>query len=90
MTNLNYKEVTAKELGKSMPELSTLYPISHFEHNKKFYRFSPIDVWTKDGWLITAIFDNETTIAVRKGNKVGHRNIDPSEIVYAVRLPKEI
>jgi hypothetical protein len=43
-----------KHLGKRMPGYSTLKEVTAWEFFQNWNTFAQADVWTDDGWLITA------------------------------------
>lgn len=60
---------TNEDLKKTKPE-GVLRMVTVEEHNDKFYAFASSDVWTSDGWLITAVQDDGVTHHMRKGRDV--------------------
>lgn len=82
---------TKSTLAVKMPELKKLIPISHLEHYRSFGGFYVnVDVWTHNGWLITAIQDDNKTCHVRKGDEAGLIYLTDDTQVYATkRCPEE-
>jgi hypothetical protein len=78
---------TCEYLGKEKPA-RTLRPLLAVESacvNMWFNSFYG-DVWTADGWLITASYENDTW-AVRKGNQAARVKIAADEILYSTIVP---
>lgn len=61
---------TAEDLGKTMPSVDGLQTMTAGEHFTRFYDFDTCDVWTADGWLITAVQTDGETHHMRKGAAV--------------------
>jgi hypothetical protein len=78
--NVIYK---TEDLGRAMPSINKLTPITNELHYKRFGYFSMCDVWTADGWLITAIQSDGVTCHLRKGNERQRKVIDGLTIVYS-------
>lgn len=82
---MNPVEITAQSpecaLNRSMP-LSGLEQVTAGFQYSYFYAFDSSDVWTADGWLITAVQNDGVTHHVRKGDQVGRQVIEPSEVLY--------
>lgn len=61
---------TAKtNLGKAMPD-TLAKTITVAEHSKHFHALDTCDVWTADGYLVTAVQDDDITHHLRKGDQV--------------------
>lgn len=58
------------ELGRARPSTGLLR-ITVEQHFRFFYIFDTADVWTADGWLVTAVQNDGVTHHVRKGQQVG-------------------
>lgn len=56
-------------LGKTMPD-SLAKTITVAEHSKYFHALDTCDVWTTDGYLVTAVQDDNITHHLRKGDQV--------------------
>lgn len=78
----------AEDLGKTMPAIAALETMSAGEHNTSFYAFDTCDVWTADGWLITAVQDDGVTHHLRKGTDVVVATLEPETPVYFKHTPK--
>lgn len=78
----------AENLGKSMPAIAGLETMTAGEHNARFYAFDTCDVWTADGWLITAVQDDGVTHHLRKGTDVVVARLEPETPVYFNHTPK--
>lgn len=76
------------DLGKTMPAVSGLESITAGKHFASFYAFDTCDVWTADGWLITAVQDDGETHHLRKGTDVVVAKIEPDAPVYFKHTPK--
>jgi hypothetical protein len=64
------KTYTARtNLGKSMPD-SLAKAITVETHSKHFHALDTCDVWTADGWLVTAVQDDNITHHLRQADKV--------------------
>lgn len=78
----------AEDLRKDMPAIADLETMSAGEHNTRFYAFDTCDVWTADGWLITAVQNDGVTHHMRKGTDVVVAEIKPETPVYFKHTPK--
>lgn len=58
------------------------------EHFNRFWEFTSVDVWTGEGWLVTAVQDNGTTHHVRKGTQFGTVDLPPDHVLYHAPLSK--
>lgn len=56
-------------LGKTMPD-ALAKTITVAEHSKHFHALDTCDVWTADGYLVTAVQDDNITHHLRKADKV--------------------
>lgn len=78
------------DLGRSMPPLGSMFRIPHEEHNVMFYTYTATDVWTADGWLVTAIQDDGITIHGRKGKEVCVRKVKRDTDMFVVVDPETL
>lgn len=78
----------AENLGKTMPAIADLETMSAGEHNTSFYAFDTCDVWTADGWLITAVQNDGVTHHLRKGTDVVVAELAPETPVFFKHTPK--
>jgi len=60
---------TKHNLNKTMPQ-GVLRMVTVEDHDKAFYAYDTADVWTSDGWLVTAVQSDGVTHHMRKGNEV--------------------
>lgn len=72
---------TKHNLNKTMPQ-GVLRMVTAEEHNEKFYAFSSADVWTSDGWLVTAVQDDGVTHHMRKGREVMIAKLAPETMLH--------
>lgn len=56
-------------LAKTRPA-SLSHSITAYDHFSKFYALDTCDVWTDDGYLVTAVQDDGVTHHLRKGAEV--------------------
>lgn len=77
----------APDLGKTMPT-GPLHLVTVQEHDKCFYAFDTTDVWTADGWLITAVASDGSTHHMRQGCKVILAKLSPETMLYYKPTPK--
>lgn len=75
MTGSNYS------LGRNKP-VSGLSEVTAAMHFDRFFMYDTTDVWTADGWLVTAVQDDGVTCHVRKGLDVGRQTIEGHEVLY--------
>jgi hypothetical protein len=80
----------AEDLGKTMPAITDLEVMSAAQHYDSFYAFDTCDVWTADGWLVTAVQDDRVSHHLRKGNDVVVAKLDPSTKFYFKHTPKSL
>lgn len=80
---------TAENLGKTMPK-ELPRTVTAEEHNRKFYAFDTTDVWTADGWLITAVQDDGVTHHMRKGTDVMVAKLAPETVFSFKPTPKTL
>lgn len=78
----------AEDLGKTMPAAPGLDTMSAGEHFTSFYALDTCDVWTADGWLITAVQNDGVTHHLRKGVDVVVAQLTPETPVYFKHTPK--
>ena len=75
--------IVKNDLGKSMPALEKMKVITQKDHDTRFFsEFQNKDVWTADGWIITAIQDDGITCHIRKGVEVEKRVIPSTTLLY--------
>jgi hypothetical protein len=78
---------TTSDLGKTMPaELPC--NITAGEHFSKFYALDTCDVWTADGWVVTAVQDDGVTHHLRKGRDVMVAEIQADAVFRFNPTPK--
>lgn len=65
------------DLGKTKPA-ALERTVTAEEHNRRFYAFDTTDVWTADGWLVTAVQDDGITHHLRRGRDVIVAKLDPA------------
>lgn len=63
------------------------HQITALEHEQRFFAFDTCDVWTADGWLITAVGGNGVT-HIRKGQLRGTAVLDADEVLTYTPNPK--
>ena len=80
---------TTTDLGKTMPQ-GVLRMVTAEEHNQRFYAFDTTDVWTDDGWLVTAVQNDGVTHHMRKGKDVMVAEIDPATVFHYTPTPKTL
>lgn len=80
---------TAEKLNKTMPQ-GVLRMVTAEEHCQKFYAFASSDVWTSDGWLITAVQDDGVTHHMRKGADVMVAKLAPETMLHYKPTPQTI
>lgn len=73
------EQTTCADLGRAKPV--TTDAIYSSEHRRSFYCFISTDVWTSDGWLVTAIQENGIH-HLRKGNQRCTAEVGPDEILH--------
>lgn len=81
------QQTTTAHLGKEKPA-RTMRPLLAVDAacvNMWFNSFYG-DVWTEDGWLITASYENNAW-AVRKGDQAGLAHIGANEVLYSTVVP---
>jgi hypothetical protein len=78
---------TTEELGKTMPT-GPLKMVTALEHDQRFYAFDTTDVWTDDGWLITAVKSDGLTHFMRKGRWVRVAMLPPDTMLHYKPDPK--
>ena len=76
------------KLGKSMPN-NLPRSIVVAEHFQKFYLMDTTDVWTDDGWLVTACF-SEASHQLRKGDEVERRDLAADDLLWFSPTEKTI
>jgi len=81
MTDINILNVNIEALPqvKTDKENNTVTVKDHFRY---FWLYTSRDVWTQDGWLITAVQDNGTTHHLRKGTAYGTAELKEDTVLY--------
>jgi hypothetical protein len=79
-----------EHLGFSMPPIEGLETMTAAQHYDSFYAFDTCNVWTADGWLVTAVQDDRVSHHLRKGNDVVVAKLDPSTPLYFKHTPKSL
>lgn len=71
-----------EDLGKTMPaQLPRIITVE--KHFADFYALETCDVWTPDGWLVTAVQEDGVTHHLRKGSERVRRVLSPqSRLAY--------
>jgi hypothetical protein len=77
----------APDLGKSMPH-GVMLMVTAEDHCNKFYAFESSDVWTADGWIVTAVQDDGITHHLRKGTDVMVVELDGQTMFHYIPTPK--
>lgn len=80
---------TTDDLGKTMPQ-GVLRMVTAEEHNRAFYAFDTSDVWTSDGWLVTAVQNDGVTHHMRKGRDVMVAELAPETMLHYKPSPKTL
>lgn len=81
-----FQTITTKStLNKSMPR-GVLRMVTAEDHNDKFYAFHTTEVWTSDGWLVTAVQDGGIT-HMRKGNQMIVAKVDGHTMLHYKPTP---
>lgn len=75
------------ELKKS-PDKAT-HEICVDDHASAFYMFDTSDVWTQDGWLITAVQDDGIH-HLRRGRERALARMDGTEVLRYTPTPKSL
>lgn len=78
---------TKHNLNKTKP-LGVLRMVTAEEHNEKFYAFASSDVWTSDGWLITAVQDDGVTHHMRRGREHMIAKLAPETMFHYKPTPQ--
>ena len=81
MVNTLIDSFNTDDLGRTMPQSATV-AITAGQHYFLFYFLSCTDIWTEDGWLVTAVQDDQITHHVRKGTTAGRMAIEPETLLY--------
>jgi hypothetical protein len=76
-------KTTVAPLGRLMPT-NLLHTVTVAEHWRNYFAFCNTDVWTGDGWLLTAVCENGLTHHMRKGDQNWIRPMDPTEVLHFV------
>lgn len=71
-----------EDLGRTMPaQLPKVITVE--QHFQGFYALDSCDVWTPDGWLVTAVEQDGVTHHLRKGAERMRRVLSPtSRLAY--------
>lgn len=77
-----------QDLGFTMPAIADLETMSAGKHNTSFYAFDTCDVWTADGWLVTAVQNDGVTHHLRKGDDVVVAVLTSDTPLYFKHTPK--
>lgn len=77
-TNLN--ERACENLGRSIPRNTSCFPA--LDLGKRWIEFINDDVWTSDGWLVTAIQDDNRTVHIRKGKTAARRVLNNENTLH--------
>ena len=80
----------AEDLGKTMPAIAEMEVMSAAEHYDSFYAFDTCDVWTADGWLVTAVQNDRVSHHLRKGKDVVVATLTPETPLYFKHTPKSL
>ena len=72
--------MASRDLGKTMPAALSK-TITAGEHSKWFNALINCDVWTEDGYLVTAVRNDGITHHLRKGMHVYIAEIKPSQVL---------
>ena len=76
------RTITVSEtLKQTMPQ-GVLRMVTAEEHCRKFFAFSSTDVWTSDGWCVTAVQDDGVTHHLRKGKEVCIAKLAPETMLH--------
>jgi len=67
-------------LGKTMLMAKPTHTITAAEHASLFFVFDTCDVWTQDGWLVTAVQENGIH-HLRKGSDRATARLDADEVL---------
>ena len=73
--------VVSETLKQTMPQ-GVLRMVTAEEHNRKFFAFSCTDVWTSDGWCVTAVQNDGVTHHLRKGKEVRIAKLAPETMLH--------
>lgn len=76
-----------ENLGKTKPA-SLTHTIAAHDHFSKFYALDTCDVWTEDGYLVTAVQDDGVTHHLRKGAEVVVAKLPEDQIFHFNPTPK--
>lgn len=80
---------TTDDLGFTKPA-KLERTITAEEHNRAFYAFDTTNVWTADGWLITAVQDDGITHHMRKGADIMVAKLAPETVLHFNPTPKTL
>jgi hypothetical protein len=83
------RTTTCEDLGKTMPH-GVLRMVTAEDHNRAFYAYDTTDVWTSDGWLVTAVQDDGVTHHLRKGREVVVAKLAPETMLHFKPTPKTL
>ena len=71
-----------ESLGRTLQQAKTTKTITVAEHCKAFFAFDTCDVWTADGWLVTAVQSDGKTHHLRKGQQRRTATAEADEILH--------
>ncbi len=77
------------DLGKTKPA-TLARTVTAEEHSRRFYAFDTTDVWTADGWLVTAVQSDGTTHHLRRGRDVIVATLEPTAELHYNPTPKTV
>jgi hypothetical protein len=78
---------TTDSLGKTRPAQLT-HRTTVAQHFTAFYALDTCDVWTDDGYLVTAVQDDGVTHHLRKGNQVVVAKLPEDQVLAFNPTPK--
>lgn len=76
-----------ENLGKTKPA-SLSHTITAYDHFSKFYALDTCDVWTEDGYLVTAVQDDGVTHHLRRGALVVVAKLPADQVFHFNPTPK--
>ena len=76
------------DLGRREPTDQRFEVITSQHHDEYFGRFTNVDVWMDDGWLVTASLDNGSRVHARKGQQCKKVNIDNQQVFRVYNAPE--
>ena len=75
------------DLGLTMPH-GVMNMVTAEEHCSRFYAFASSNVWTADGWIVTAVQDDGITHHLRKGTDVMVAELDGQTMLHYIPTPQ--